>query len=248
MRSVLNVGVLAIASLVCKANGAVHKVDAANGGLKFTPSSVTAAVGDVVEFHFYPQKHNVVQGSFDTPCKVGGITAGFYSGFVPIAKGESATVFRVNVTSTDPVYFYCSQISHCQNGMVGAINPPSTGNTVAAYLAAAALTTDSETPAAVQGGTLGTGSDDNDSSSSSGSSSATAASTGTSATAATTSKASSVTSAAGSTTAPVSSKTSAAASSSSAVVTPNAAAGLGRVSYEMLGLAGVAGGVAVLMQ
>lgn len=55
MRSAFNVGVLALASLVLAED--VHKVDVGEGGLVFNPSSVTAAEGDVVEFHFYPQKH-----------------------------------------------------------------------------------------------------------------------------------------------------------------------------------------------
>jgi hypothetical protein len=33
-------------------------------------------------------------------------------------------VFTVMVNSTDPIWFYCGQVGHCQGGMVGVINPP----------------------------------------------------------------------------------------------------------------------------
>lgn len=34
------------------------------------------------------------------------------------------TVFQVLVNSTDAMYLYCSQVTHCQNGMAMVINPP----------------------------------------------------------------------------------------------------------------------------
>jgi hypothetical protein len=33
-------------------------------------------------------------------------------------------MFMVPITDTDPMYIYCSQAQHCQQGMVMVINPP----------------------------------------------------------------------------------------------------------------------------
>jgi hypothetical protein len=154
---------------------------------------------------------------------------------------QQKTKFKITINSTDPTYFYCSQVSHCGAGMVGAINAPDSGNTFAAYLAAAeAYTGDPESPAAVAGGVLET--DDDGDSSSSSSASETKSATSASATSAAASVSSSVASVTSAASSAASSVSSAAATSS------NAAAVVGRMSYEMLGLAGVAGGVAVMMQ
>ena len=56
------------------------------GGLVFKPESVTADVGDLLQFHFYPRNHSVVQGSFSTPCQP--LAGGAYSGFEVVAAGE----------------------------------------------------------------------------------------------------------------------------------------------------------------
>jgi plastocyanin len=60
----------------------VHVVNAGqNGGFSYSPSSLNVAVGEKVEFHFFPPEHSVVQGSFDDPCHPSNGT-GFFSGFV----------------------------------------------------------------------------------------------------------------------------------------------------------------------
>ena len=45
-------------------------IDVAVGkdGLVFTPDSVTADKGDMLDFHFYPDEHSVTQSTFDKPC------------------------------------------------------------------------------------------------------------------------------------------------------------------------------------
>jgi len=30
--------------------------------------------------------------------------------------------FTIDITTTDPIWFYCAQAMHCQAGMVGVIN------------------------------------------------------------------------------------------------------------------------------
>jgi len=54
----------------------------------YKPNSVTANIGDVVEFHFaptgfLPSNHTVAQGTFEKPCQP--MPNGFYSGNVTAA-------------------------------------------------------------------------------------------------------------------------------------------------------------------
>ncbi|KAH7024628.1 Cupredoxin [Microdochium trichocladiopsis] len=126
----------------------------APGQLIFTPNNATAAVGDVIDFQFAGKVHDVVQGPFASPCEPVK-TGGFYSGFQQDATAQSQKIFRVTVNSTDPIWFYCSATSHCQGGMVGVINAPTSGpNTLEAYKAAAAKTSSSGTPPSVFGGSI----------------------------------------------------------------------------------------------
>ncbi|RFU34272.1 hypothetical protein B7463_g2051, partial [Scytalidium lignicola] len=136
-----------------------HRVDVGpNGQLVFSPDSIVAAVGDIVEYHFNPKNHSVVQGAFNTPCQTGSVTDGFFSGFMPTPSGENSQVFQITVKDTKPIWVYCSQtapLAHCPRGMVSAINAPATGNTLAAYAAGAAKFNGTVTfPAQVQGGSI----------------------------------------------------------------------------------------------
>ena len=58
-----------------------------------------------------------------------------------------------NVTTTDPIYFYCTVPTHCQSGMVGGINIPGSGNTITAY-ADAAKNAQTVRPQGISGGRL----------------------------------------------------------------------------------------------
>jgi hypothetical protein len=42
---------------------------------------------------------------------------------MPVATGGPYPTMAFNVTDTSPVWFFCEQVSHCQSGMVFAINP-----------------------------------------------------------------------------------------------------------------------------
>ncbi|KAJ0158752.1 putative GPI-anchored cupredoxin [Colletotrichum tanaceti] len=138
-------------------SGDVHVVKVGDGGLTFDPISLTAAVGDVVEFHFYPRTHSVAQSAFDSPCQpLNGTAAGFFSGHVQVASGVSPEVFTVQVTDSDPKWYYCATGQHCQGGMVGVINPPSSGErTIEQYSQAAGAAQANVEPSATGGGTLG---------------------------------------------------------------------------------------------
>ncbi|KAH8656638.1 hypothetical protein BGZ60DRAFT_435006 [Tricladium varicosporioides] len=143
---------LFVASLAAAVNAAAISIAVGNGGLTFSPSDVKAAVGDILQFHFYSssQSHNVVSGTFESPCTPG--TAPFFSGTqAGDAKGD--TTFLVNVTSTDPIYFYCAVGKHCINGMVGVVNGPA-GKSSTEYKAEAAKAAAVSAPSVPTGGVL----------------------------------------------------------------------------------------------
>ncbi|CAG8960376.1 hypothetical protein HYFRA_00012451 [Hymenoscyphus fraxineus] len=123
-----------VLALAATASAATIKVAVGQNGLTYSPSDIKAAPGDEVEFTYFPKNHTVSQSSFGQPCKP--LAGGFFSGFVPTAApGPSNTTFTITVKDTKPVWIYCGQTvgSHCQSGMVAAINAPSTGNTLAAF-------------------------------------------------------------------------------------------------------------------
>lgn len=61
--------------------------------LYFEPSNITAAVGDILEFHFGPNNHSVVMGDQAKPCQPAA-TGGFYSGFLPASSGENVSTLE----------------------------------------------------------------------------------------------------------------------------------------------------------
>ncbi|KAK6495090.1 hypothetical protein TWF481_003118 [Arthrobotrys musiformis] len=126
----------------------VHTVSVASTGLTFTPDSITAKTGDTIRFVFKGGNHTVTQAAFNSPCNP--ITKGFFSGFT----GSKSESFSIILENTNPIYFYCAQSTHCQLGMVGAINPPSTGNTLAAFKTAAMNARTQSTPSSPYGGVI----------------------------------------------------------------------------------------------
>jgi len=107
--------IFALSALAATAQAANFMVKVGTGGLKFEPATTTAQVGDTVEFDF-EGLHSVVESTFESPCSP------MANGFAVPAQSSGAK-FTIEVTSTDPLYFYCSVASHCQAGMVGIINP-----------------------------------------------------------------------------------------------------------------------------
>lgn len=111
-------------SLISSSLAATFNVDVGNGGLVFTPNQINAVEGDEVIFNFFPKNHSVVQSTLASPCAP--LTGGGSTGFVPVAAGTVGPTRRLVVpSSTAPLWFYCSQGTHCQSGMVFAINPGS---------------------------------------------------------------------------------------------------------------------------
>ncbi|KAK2001933.1 hypothetical protein LX36DRAFT_697918 [Colletotrichum falcatum] len=137
---------------------ATHVVKVGDGGLTFTPNDIKAAVGDSVEFQFYPMAHSVAQSAFETPCMPmgNGTKEGFFSGPVKVASGVGSEVWTLEIKDKSPKWFYCATGKHCQSGMVGVINAPA-GNkkTIDMYATAAKAAEANVAPSSVSGGKLG---------------------------------------------------------------------------------------------
>ncbi|OXV09130.1 hypothetical protein Egran_03107 [Elaphomyces granulatus] len=105
-------------------SGQVHQVTVGGtAGLIYTPDTVNAAVGDMIQFNFMSVNHTVTQSAFTTPCvKMDG---GVDSGFMPNPKNgiNPPPMMMFQVTSSDPVWMYCRQKGHCGKGMVFSVNP-----------------------------------------------------------------------------------------------------------------------------
>ncbi|RDW95364.1 hypothetical protein BP5796_01127 [Coleophoma crateriformis] len=138
------------------ASGSIQTVSVGEDGLVFTPNTLTAAVGSMVQFEFYPPSHSVAQSSFENPCAPLNSSAFFSGGFTTTGNGPNATTFTITINDTSPIWFYCGFPTHCETGMAGVINPPSnTSQTLAMYQAAAAAVGNTTRPPAVQGGVIG---------------------------------------------------------------------------------------------
>ncbi|GKT47224.1 extracellular serine-rich protein [Colletotrichum spaethianum] len=121
--------VSALAAVASAVDVQVVSVASTNNTLKFFPDKINAPVGSMVQFQFRGGNHSVVQSTFDNPCipisSVNTSAKGLYSGYQPVAASAAMgqiPVFTVMVSSTAPMWLYCSQAKHCQNGMVMVIN------------------------------------------------------------------------------------------------------------------------------
>jgi len=142
------------------ARGATIDVTVGGEGIiAYTPNTVNANVGDIVQFTFKQKNHTITQSTFATPCSP--MEGGFDSGFTPVAANETKfPLAQLTVTDTNPIWIYCRQTGHCQQGMVMAINPgtkfpafqaAATGNATAASTTAAASVTAASVTAAPTG-------------------------------------------------------------------------------------------------
>jgi plastocyanin len=113
----------ATAALVGAAVAEDHIVVVGNNSIEFFPNTLSAKTGDTVTFRFWPKNHSIVQSTFASPCKP--LDGGIWSGFIPSSTGASQDTFQIKIQNdTTPIWYYCSQMKHCQGGMVGVINPP----------------------------------------------------------------------------------------------------------------------------
>jgi plastocyanin len=91
---------------------------------------VNAQPGDVIFFTFQQKNHTVTQSTLASPCQPS--PGGFDSGFMPVAADNTNGPFpaaQLTVKDSQPIWVYCRQSSHCQQGMVFAVNPGSNFNT-----------------------------------------------------------------------------------------------------------------------
>ncbi|ORY80958.1 Cupredoxin [Protomyces lactucae-debilis] len=107
----------------------LFEVSVGETDLTFNPDTINAAVGDRVMFVFYPKNHSVVQSTFDKPCvrlpANGSTPAGIFSGYMPTAANASfLSTYTILINDTKPLWFYCSQGTHCKAGMSMVVNPP----------------------------------------------------------------------------------------------------------------------------
>ncbi|KAH7910634.1 hypothetical protein BJ138DRAFT_1064855 [Hygrophoropsis aurantiaca] len=124
-----------LASLIAAAQAAQFNVTVGGGPLTFNPSNVNANPGDIVIFTFKQANHTATQSTLANPCQMA--PGGFDSGFMPVSASNTDGPFpaaQFTVQNTNPVWVYCRQANHCQQGMVFAINP---GDKFAAFQAAA---------------------------------------------------------------------------------------------------------------
>jgi hypothetical protein len=89
-----------------------------------------AQPGEFVQFQFHAGNHTVTQSTFDSPCQPVSMHSnltGFHSGFLPAAASAAMGMiptYTIQVNNTNPIWLYCAQGRHCENGMVMVINEP----------------------------------------------------------------------------------------------------------------------------
>ena len=69
--------------------------------LAYFPETITANVGDMVQFVFMQKNHTVTQSTFAEPCKK--MDTGMDSGFMPNAEGKAGVTWNMTVSTTDPL-------------------------------------------------------------------------------------------------------------------------------------------------
>ncbi|OTB04376.1 hypothetical protein M426DRAFT_153611 [Hypoxylon sp. CI-4A] len=111
-----------------KINAANRIIPVVVGGAQdtFVPNTVTAAVGDIIQFQFSNGNHTVTQSAQDTPCQPLQVTdaTAIHSGHIPYEDGQTTVgTFNMPVTNADTMFLYCATGPHCQEGQVMIVNP-----------------------------------------------------------------------------------------------------------------------------
>lgn len=78
------------AFLATMASAETFRVEVGQSGLRFTPDTIKANEGDIIEFHFNGM-HSVIAGDFANPCTPVS-SGGFYSGVMPMGSQVSQTI------------------------------------------------------------------------------------------------------------------------------------------------------------
>ncbi|EJD42809.1 hypothetical protein AURDEDRAFT_168053 [Auricularia subglabra TFB-10046 SS5] len=114
---------LLIISFKAAVFAATVNVTVGDQALVFKPNTIKAARGDIIRFQFIAGVHSVSQsGGANVPCVQ--LEAGFDSAFVSAANGQQVWELTID-DDTKPIWFFCKQGAHCQQGMAGVINAAS---------------------------------------------------------------------------------------------------------------------------
>ncbi|KAF4508381.1 hypothetical protein G6O67_004766 [Ophiocordyceps sinensis] len=103
-------------------NAAEHTIVVGGpGALVYSPPANKFEVGDMVIWEFKSKNHTVTQSTFDKPCEK--LEGGFDTGFMP-NPNDTIPPPRVamQIMTSEPLWFKCSQGDHCQRAMVASIN------------------------------------------------------------------------------------------------------------------------------
>ncbi|KAI1392658.1 uncharacterized protein F4822DRAFT_425861 [Hypoxylon trugodes] len=122
----------------------------------FVPNTITAAVGDIVQFQFSNGNHTVTQSSPDAPCTPlqATVATAIHSGHIPFQDGQTTVgTFNMPITNTDTMFLYCATGPHCQEGQVMVVNPTN-DQQIVDYAKASAGTSSSVDGNTVTGGTV----------------------------------------------------------------------------------------------
>ncbi|CAK7219479.1 hypothetical protein SBRCBS47491_003858 [Sporothrix bragantina] len=142
----------------------VVEVSSKNNSLTFSPDNIKVAAGSMVQFQFLAGNHTVTQSTFDQPCQpissFSNVT-GFHSGFVPVAASAntgSIPTYTIMINNTTPIWVYCGQAKHCENGMSMVINENTAANSSRSLTEYRTLATKATTvvPGSADSGTSGT--------------------------------------------------------------------------------------------
>lgn len=88
--------ILAVTSMITMAQADTIKITAQSDNT-FSPGSVKAKQGDILEFHFQSQNHSIVAGDYKYPCSPLPVGSGFFSGFVDAEKGEAVGLLNLAI-------------------------------------------------------------------------------------------------------------------------------------------------------
>jgi hypothetical protein len=99
----------------------------ANGTKTFSPDTVFAPIGSMIQFQFVGGNHTATMSNFANPCtpinQHNASAQGFHSGFQPISASTGMKpTFSIPITSNAPIWVYCAQAAHCAGGMSMVIN------------------------------------------------------------------------------------------------------------------------------
>ncbi|KAI0748627.1 hypothetical protein C8Q80DRAFT_1172883 [Daedaleopsis nitida] len=105
-------------------------VKVGGGSLSYSPNQLTNVQNDdVIQFQFLDKNHTVTQSTFAQPCSnitdPTGLVTSVDSGYQFVQPNATEfPVWQITINNASaPLWFYCRQATHCQMGMVFAVNP-----------------------------------------------------------------------------------------------------------------------------